>query len=116
RDILIPMIEQITSRRPRADWVSLLQKAGVPCAEIQTYDQVFNDPQLQARGFFWKGRHSKLGEVEQIGSPIHFSDTPVRQGRAGPGLGEHTSEVLRALGRTDAEISELKAKGVLGGI
>src|SRR5437667_135387 len=116
RDILIPMIEQITSRRPRADWVSLLQKAGVPCAEIQTYDQVFNDPQLQARGFFWKGRHSKLGEVEQIGSPIHFSDTPVRQGRAGPGLGEHTSEVLRALGRTDAEISELKAKRVLGGI
>src|SRR5438309_116384 len=98
RDILIPMIEQITSRRPRADWVSLLQKAGVPCAEIQTYDQVFNDPQLQARGFFWKGRHSKLGDVEQIGSPIHFSDTPVRQGRAGPGLGEHTSEVLRALG------------------
>ncbi|TMF25930.1 MAG: CoA transferase, partial [Chloroflexi bacterium] len=52
---------------------------------------------------------------EQIGSPIHFSDTPVRRGRAGPGLGEHTSEVLRALGRTEAEISELKAKGVLGG-
>jgi len=39
----------------------------------------------------------------------------VRQGRAGPGLGEHTSEVLRALGRTDAEISALKAKGVVGG-
>src|SRR5438552_3920396 len=115
RDILIPMIEQITSRRPRADWVSLLQKAGVPCAEIQTYDQVFNDPQLQARGFFWKGRHSKLGEVEQIGSPIHFSDTPVRQWRAGPGLGEHNSEVLRAMGRTEAEIAELKTKGILGG-
>ena len=83
---------------------------------IQTYDQVFNDPQLKARNFFWKGRHWRLGEVEQIGSPIHFSDTPVRQGQAGPGLGEHTSEVLRGLGRTDAEISELKAKGVLGGV
>ena len=116
RDLLIPMIEQVTSREPRAHWVALLQKAGVPCAEIQTYDQVFNDPQLQARDFFWKGRHSKLGDIEQIGSPIHFSDTPVRQGRAGPGLGEHTSEVLQALGRTDAEISELKSKGVLGGI
>ncbi|TMC81336.1 MAG: CoA transferase, partial [Chloroflexi bacterium] len=110
-----PMIEQVTSSRPRAHWVAQLQKAGVPCAEIRTYDQVFSDPQLQARDFFWKGRHSKLGDVEQIGSPIHFSDTPVRQGRAGPGLGEHTSEVLRALGRTDAEISALKAKGVVGG-
>ena len=115
RDVLIAMIEEVTSRKVRAHWVSLLQKAGVPCAEIRTYDQVCNDPQLQARGFFWKGRHSKLGEVEQIGSPMHFSETPVRQGRAGPSLGEHTSEVLRALGRTDAEISELKAKGVLGG-
>ena len=116
RDVLIPMIEQVTSRKPRAHWVSLLQEAGVPCAEIRTYDQVFNDPQLQARDFFWKGRHSKLGDVEQIGSPIHFSDTPARRGPAGPVLGEHTSEVLRALGRTDAEIVDLKAKGVLGGI
>ncbi len=115
RDVLIPMIERVTSSRPRAHWVSLLQKAGVPCAEIQTYDQVFNDPQLRARNFFWKGRHSKLGDVEQIGSPIHFSETPVRQQQAGPGLGEHTSEVLLALGKTDVEISELKAKGVLGG-
>jgi len=115
RDLLIPMIEQVTSREPRAHWVALLQKAGVPCAEIQTYDQVFNDPQLQARDFFWKGRHSKLGDIEQIGSPIHFSETPVRRHQAGPGLGEHTSEVLLALGRTDAEIAELKANGVLGG-
>ncbi len=115
RDILIPMIEQVTSHKPRAHWVSLLQKVGVPCAEIRTFDQVFNDAQLQARGFFWSGWHPKLGDVEQIGSPIHFSDTPVRQWRAGPGLGEHTSEVLRSLGRTEAEISELKTKGVLGG-
>jgi crotonobetainyl-CoA:carnitine CoA-transferase CaiB-like acyl-CoA transferase len=115
RDVLIPMIEQVTSRQPRSFWVSLLQDAGVPCAEIQTYDQVFHDPQLRARNFFWKGRHSKLGDVEQIGSPIHFSETPVRQDKAGPALGENTSEVLLALGRTDAEISELKTKGVLGG-
>ena len=115
RDVLIPMIEEVTSRKPRAFWVSQLQTAGVPCAVLQTYDQVFHDPQLQARAFFWMGRHSRLGDIEQIGSPIHFSETPVRQGSAGPVLGEHTSEVLRALGRSDAEISELKAKGVLGG-
>jgi crotonobetainyl-CoA:carnitine CoA-transferase CaiB-like acyl-CoA transferase len=95
--------------------VSQLQKAGVPCAEIQTYDQVFNDPQLRARAFFWKGRHSRLGDVDQIGSPIHFSETNVRRGWAGPVLGEHTSEVLQALGKSATEISELMAKGVVGG-
>ena len=57
----------------------------------------------------------RLSGVEQIGSPIHFSETPVRQWRAGPGLGEHTTEVVRALGRSEGEIEELKSKGVLGG-
>jgi formyl-CoA transferase len=47
---------------------------------------------------------------------MHFSETPVRQRRAGPRLGEHTSEVLQALGRTDAQIAELKERGVLGGV
>ncbi len=116
RDVLIPMIEEVTTSRPRAHWVERLQEAGVPCAEIQTYDQVFSDPQLAARDFFWKGAHPKLGDVEQIGSPLHFSETPVRQWRAGPGLGEHTSEVLRALGRSQPEIEALKEKGVLGGV
>jgi crotonobetainyl-CoA:carnitine CoA-transferase CaiB-like acyl-CoA transferase len=116
RDVLIPMIEAVTGCEPRAHWVSRLQQAGVPCAEIQTYDQVFNDPQLLARDFFWKGAHPKLGEVEQIGSPIHFSETPVRQWRAGPGLGEHTSEVLRGLGKSDSEIAALKEQGVSGGV
>ena len=115
RDVLIPMIEEVTSRKARAFWVSQLQRAGVPCAEIQTYDQVFNDPQLRARAFFWKGRHSRLGDVDQIGSPIHFSETNVRRGWAGPVLGEHTSEVLQALGKSATEISELRAKGVVGG-
>jgi formyl-CoA transferase len=110
------MIEAETSCQPRAHWVSRLQQAGVPCAEIQTYDQVFSDPQLLAREFFWKGEHPKLGEVEQIGSPIHFSETPVRQWRAGPGLGEHTSEVLHGLGKSDLEIEEFKEQGVLGGV
>ncbi len=116
RDVLIPMIEEVTACQPRAHWVSRLQAAGVPCAEIQTYDQVFHDPQLDARGFFWRGTHPKLGEVEQIGSPVHFSETPVRQWRAGPMLGEHTAEVLRELGHGEAEIRELQAKGVLGGV
>ena len=115
RDVLIAMIEEVTVREPRAHWMERFQAVGVPCAEIQTYDQVFTDPQLRSRDFYWKGAHPRLGDVEQIGSPLHFSETPVRQWRAGPSLGEHTTEVLRALGRSDAEIAALKEQGVLGG-
>ncbi|HEX6547561.1 MAG TPA: CaiB/BaiF CoA-transferase family protein [Candidatus Dormibacteraeota bacterium] len=113
RDVLIPMIEDVTSKQPRAHWVERLQEAGVPCAQIQTYDQVFNDPQLLARGFFWDGPHPKLGEVRQIGSPMHFSDAAIREERAGPLLGEHTVEVLEEIGRPRAEIEGLIEKGVV---
>jgi crotonobetainyl-CoA:carnitine CoA-transferase CaiB-like acyl-CoA transferase len=116
RDVLIPMIEEVTACRPRAEWVARLQAAGVPCAEIQAYDQVFHDPQLEARGFFWKGSHPKLGDVEQIGSPLHFSESRLRQERAGPMLGEHTEEVMKELGRSDADVAALREKGVLGGV
>src|SRR5256885_9833430 len=59
---------------------------------LQTYDQVFDDPHLNARGFFPEAPHRKLGKVKQLGSPMRLSDTPVRMRRAGPLLGEHRSE------------------------
>jgi crotonobetainyl-CoA:carnitine CoA-transferase CaiB-like acyl-CoA transferase len=114
RDILIPMIEEVTVLQPRAHWVESLQAAGVPCAQIQTYDQVFNDPQLLARGFFWDGDHPKLGAVRQIGSPMHFSRAAVERKRAGPMLGENSAEVLLELGTPPQELEELIASGVVG--
>ena len=114
RDVLIPMIEAVTTTQPRAHWVERLQRAGVPCGSIQTYDQVFSDPQLAAREFIWKAPHPKLGAVEQIGSQMRMGTTPVRRWRAGPLLGEHTAEVLREAGRSEEEIARLLAESVLG--
>src|SRR5207237_6419249 len=67
---LIEAIEAITVTQPIRHWVDLLQSAGVPCAEIQTYDKVFADPHLQERGFFWEADHPTLGPVRQLGSPL----------------------------------------------
>ena len=97
-----------------AHWLGLLDKAGVPCAPIQDYGEVFNDEHLAARDFFWDAPHTKLGTVRQIGSPMRFSETPVRRDTAGPLLGEHTASVLHGLSYDDAEIADLKARGVIG--
>ena len=103
----------MTVAKPVAHWVDRLGAAGVPCGPIQTYDQVFNDPHLAARGFFSDAPHAKLGPVKQIGSPMRLSETPPRMRRAGPLLGEHTAEVLRELDVPEEEIRRLHASGVI---
>jgi crotonobetainyl-CoA:carnitine CoA-transferase CaiB-like acyl-CoA transferase len=110
---LIPLLEEVTTRGRAAAWVAKLQAAGVPCGVIQTYDQVFNDPHLDARGFFPEAPHSKLGKVKQIGSPMRLSATPARITRAGPMLGEHTAEILSQIGYSKDEIGALEQARVV---
>jgi crotonobetainyl-CoA:carnitine CoA-transferase CaiB-like acyl-CoA transferase len=110
---LISLIEAVTSKRPAQHWVLALERAGVPCGLLQTYDQVFNDPHLNARKFFPDAPHAKLGPVKQIGSPMRLSLTPMRMARAGPLLGEHSAQVLGELGYSRDEIGKLAAAGVI---
>ena len=73
---------------------------------------VFNDPHLAQRAFFADAPHATLGPVRQIGSPMRFSETPVRIERAGPVLGGDSAGVLRALGVGDDELAQLARDGV----
>jgi crotonobetainyl-CoA:carnitine CoA-transferase CaiB-like acyl-CoA transferase len=113
RHELIPLIEAVTSSKSSDHWVSALTGAGVPCGPLQKYDQVFNDPHLKERNFFQDAPHKKLGAVKQIGSPMRLSETPVKMHRAGPMLGEHTSEVLRELNIPEEEIRALHQSGAV---
>jgi len=113
REVLIADIEELTRSRPMAHWISLLEDAGVPCAPIQHYGQVFTDPHLLARGFFWEAPHPTLGSVRQLGSPMRFSQTPVRRERAGPLFGEDSEAVAVSLGYSGDEVAALVAAGVI---
>jgi crotonobetainyl-CoA:carnitine CoA-transferase CaiB-like acyl-CoA transferase len=110
---LIPMIEDVTRTRTARHWVDALDRAGVPCGLLQTYDQVFDDPHLKARDFFPSVPHKKLGQVKQLGSPMRLSSTPTRMVRAGPLLGEHSAQVLSELGYSSDEIGTLATAGVI---
>ena len=111
---LLSPIEAVTTTKPSHWWVDELQKVGVPCALLQNYDQVFNDPHLLARDYFVDAPHAKVGAVRQLGSPMRFSESPVQITRAGPLLGEDTAEVLAELGFDSQAIAKMSEHGVVG--
>jgi crotonobetainyl-CoA:carnitine CoA-transferase CaiB-like acyl-CoA transferase len=107
REALARRIEDVTRQQPRAHWLSLLESNDIPCGPINTYDQVFDDAQVQARDMVVETAHPTLGRLRTLGSPIKMSDTPVSVGRRAPLLGEHTVEVLREAGCDESLIAAI---------
>lgn len=114
RDILVPMIEPLMKQRAMGEWVAVLETAGVPCGPINKLDQVFANPQVQARGMRIDVPHPTAGRVPLVASPIKLSATPPTHDSAPPLLGQHTAEVLSELiGIGAAEIDRLRHSGIL---
>ena len=107
REVLAATIESVTRTKPAAHWLAVLGEAGVPCAPIKDFGQVFNDPHLLARQYFWDAPHRKVGSVRQLGSPMRFSDAVTRRDNAGPLLGEDSAALLAELGYSGPEVSTL---------
>lgn len=114
REVLATSIEEVTMTRPAAHWLGLLDEAGVPCAPLQDFGQVFTDPHLLARDFFWDAPHTTVGTVRQLGSPMRFSRTPARRDRAAPLLGEDSAAVLAELGYGPAQVKSMVEQHVVG--
>ena len=111
---LIPLIRQATVFKTTAEWLAALEQAGVPCGPINDLQQVFADPQVQARGLRVELPHPLAGSVPQVASPIRLSATPVQYRNAPPLLGEHTEQVLQQwLGLSLEQIEQLRQAGVL---
>ena len=114
RKELIPLIRQVTVFRTTAEWVALLEQAGLPCGPINDLAQVFADPQVQARGLRLDLPHPLAGSVPQVASPIRLSETPVEYRKAPPVLGEHSEAILQELLGLDFDkILSLRQAGVI---
>ena len=114
RVALASLIEAVTVKSTCADWLRRLDEAGIPCGPINTYAEVFADPQVIARELAVEVDHPTLGRLRSLGTPIKMSATPLDPHRRAPLLGEHTEEVLRAAGFTDEDVRALRSSGVTG--
>jgi crotonobetainyl-CoA:carnitine CoA-transferase CaiB-like acyl-CoA transferase len=94
RSALVPLIRQVTVFRSTAEWVSLLEQAGVPCGPVNDLEAVFADPQVVHRSLRVDMPHPVAGKAELVANPIRLSRTPVSYRSAPPGLGADQDAVL----------------------
>lgn len=95
-------------------WVNQIHAAKVPVGLINSVEEALLEPQVQARNMVVNIPHSLNQDFKMIGSPIKFSDTPVKYRNAPPQLGEHTHLILSQY-LTEQELVDLKHQGIVDG-
>jgi crotonobetainyl-CoA:carnitine CoA-transferase CaiB-like acyl-CoA transferase len=111
---LNPLLNDIFRQRSTRDWVEALEAAGVPNGPINNIKQVFEEPQVVARGMKIELQHPTAGKVPLVANPMRFSATPLKHEAPPPTLGQHTDEILRdVLNLGAADIARLRAGGIV---
>jgi crotonobetainyl-CoA:carnitine CoA-transferase CaiB-like acyl-CoA transferase len=106
-------IEAALVKKTSAEWIEVLNKAGIPCGPIYKVDEVFADPQVKHLGVATPVEHAKLGRKNILANAAVLSRTPAKVVAPTPEIGEHTDEVLRELKYSAQEIEQLRKGGVV---
>ncbi len=106
------VLADLMKTRTTAEWTALLEQADIPVSGMNSIEDVVHDPHLAASGFFVTENHPSEGKLLAPRTPTHWSASEPGVPRPAPRLGEHSAEVLREAGYSDAEIAELVRLGV----
>jgi crotonobetainyl-CoA:carnitine CoA-transferase CaiB-like acyl-CoA transferase len=112
-DARLQLTQEALLERPAAEWLERLTAAGVPCAPVQTRNQLIRHPQVEGLGLVLETDHPAAGRLRQARAAARFSRTPPEIRRGAPRLGEHTEEILADLGYSAEEIAELRKDSVI---
>jgi crotonobetainyl-CoA:carnitine CoA-transferase CaiB-like acyl-CoA transferase len=115
RDEIFSKTRECLKRRTTREWLDLFAVNDIWSGPVYGYADLVNDPQIRHNATFVEYDHPTEGRVRTPGFPIRFSRTPSTVARGAPLAGQHTREVLRELGKDEAEIDNLIARGVVGG-
>jgi len=111
-EALYEELAKIIAGRSSAEWLEALDRASVAAMVVNTLETLLVDPQLEATGFWKIVEHPTEGTLRVPDIPTTYSRTPAEIRRLPPRLGEHSREVLREAGFSEAEVDDLRASGV----
>ena len=107
------ILNESLARKTGAEWIEILNKAGIPCGPIYKVDEVFADPQVKHLGVAAAVEHPKLGRKQILANAAVLSRTPAKVVAPTPEIGEHTDEILKELDYNAAQIAQLRQGGVV---
>jgi crotonobetainyl-CoA:carnitine CoA-transferase CaiB-like acyl-CoA transferase len=113
RDVLTDVLNPVTRQRASADWIKILNDAGVPCGPIYRVDEAFADPQVRHLAMAQPVHSPVLGDITILGHPVSHGEKrqPIRT--PAPELGQDNEDVLTSLGYTKAQMADLAQRGVI---
>jgi crotonobetainyl-CoA:carnitine CoA-transferase CaiB-like acyl-CoA transferase len=106
-------IEEALRTKTSAEWIEILNKAGIPCGPIYNVGEVFADAQVKHLAVATPVEHPKLGRYDVLANAAVLSRTPARVVKATPEIGEHTDEILKELNYNATQIAQLREGGVV---
>lgn len=112
-DDLHTIFQEMFRTAPRAHWLEALAAADVPAAPLNTFDEVFEDEQVQFLGLVREVTHPEKGPMRLLGSGINLSSVKQLPLRAPPTLGEHSAAILHDLGYSAEDVAHLRAQNVI---
>ncbi|MBY0292745.1 MAG: CoA transferase [Alphaproteobacteria bacterium] len=107
REKVIEEVNKIIKEKPKIYWLENLEKIGIPAGPVNTLEEAFQDPQVQARDIA-----QSFGDLKTVASPLHLSDSPVTYQRRPPQLGEHTKDVLSEF-LSSTQIADLQKANII---
>ena len=103
-----PIWEQAFKNRTREELIALIHSIGGDAVPILDYPSLLVHPQVEALGAIAQIQHSTAGLFQTVAPFIRFSETPLEIRSAPPTLGQHTCEIMSALGLSGIEIERLR--------
>jgi crotonobetainyl-CoA:carnitine CoA-transferase CaiB-like acyl-CoA transferase len=111
-DEIYRFVAEEMERRTSEEWERLLTTADIPWTRMNTLTGLIEDPHLAQTGFFRRLEHPSEGAVTSMAVPARYSVSVPEMRRHAPRFGEHSEELLREAGYSDAQITQLITDGV----
>ena len=109
---LVAQAEGLFLEKSVEEWLRIFDSVGVPAGPVRYIDELPGNGQVASNGLTVELEHSLVGSVRMAGPMVQMSETPLEARSASPALGEHTDEILGAMGYSEKEVAEMKRDGV----